>query len=218
MLFFIFSIGGRRIVDVMHIFDQIRNGNHDIGLGCTFIDCEFLKEVRSGYFSSWIFKCKMCNVLTKIESEKDDLGCIPINKAVVSGTYAIGIGHTQVSEFSASIDIPCMTHTTYMKIAETLSDEVKETAWNEMKLAGIEERRLALEAGDVDEDGIPMCPVIADGQWSKRSYKTKYDAFSGAVSKIMVVNIGTRKRGNWGSILGVIWREYKLCIPVHYAS
>jgi len=172
----------------MHIFDQIRNGNHGIGLGCTFIDCEFLKEVRSGYFSSWIFKCKMCNMLTEIESEKNDLGCIPINKAVVSGTYAIGIGHTQVAEFSASIDVPCMTHTTYMKIAETLSDEVKETAWNAMKLAGIEERRLALEAGDVDEDGIPMCPVIADGQWSKRSYKTKYDAFSGAVSKVMVVD------------------------------
>lgn len=70
MLFFIFSVGGRRIVDVMHIFDQIRNGNHGIGLGCTFIDCELLKEVRSGYFSSWIFKCKMCNMLTKIESEK----------------------------------------------------------------------------------------------------------------------------------------------------
>lgn len=102
-------------------------------------------------------------MLTKIESEKNDLGCIPINKAVVSGTYAIGIGHTQVAEFSASIDLPCMTHTTYMKIAETLSDEMKETAWNAMKLAGIEERRLALEAGDVDEDGIPMCPVIADG-------------------------------------------------------
>jgi len=41
---------------------------------------------------------------------------------------------------------------------------------------------LALEAGDIDSDGIPMCPVVADGQWGKRSYKTKYDALSGAVS------------------------------------
>lgn len=206
MLFFIFSVGGRRIVHVMHIFDQIRNSNPGIGLGSTFIDYEFLKEVR------------ICNMLTKIESEKNDLGCIPINKAVISGTYAIGIGQTQVAEFSASIDLPYMTHTAYMKIAETLSDEVKKTAWNAMKLAGIEERRLALEAGDVDKDGIPMCPAITDGQWSKRSYKTKYDVLSGAVSKVMVVNIGNRKRGNWGNILGVIWREYKLCIPVHYET
>jgi len=50
-----------------------------------------------------------------------------------------------------------------------------------MRLAGMEEKRLALEVGDIDEDGIPICPVITDGQWSKRSYKTKYDALSGAV-------------------------------------
>jgi len=166
----------------LHIFDQIRNGNHGIGLGCTFIDCVFLKEVRSGYFFSWIFKCKMCNMLTKIESEKKDLGCIPINKAVVSGTYAIGIGHSQVAKFSASLDLPCMTHTTYMEMAETLSDEVKETAWDAMKKTGLEEKHLALDAGDIDCNGTPMYPVIADGQWCKRSYKTKYGAFCGAVN------------------------------------
>lgn len=52
-----------------------------------------------------------------------------------------------------------------------------------MKLAGNEEKRLALEAGDIDSDGISMCPVIADGQWGKRSNKTKYDTLSGSVSK-----------------------------------
>lgn len=57
-----------------------------------------------------------------------------------------------------------------------------------MKLAGIEEKRLALEAGDIDSDGIPMCPVVADGQWGKRSYKTKYDALSGSVSKNSFIN------------------------------
>jgi hypothetical protein len=30
-----------------------------------------------------------------------------------------------------------------------------------------------------------MCTVVADGQWEKRSYKTKYDALSGAVSIIL---------------------------------
>lgn len=47
--------------------------------------------------------------------------------------------------------------------------------------AGKEEKKLALECGNVDVDGTPMCTVVADGQWSKRSYKTKYDALSGAV-------------------------------------
>jgi len=35
---------------------------------------------------------------------------------------------------------------------------------------------------NVDTDGIPYITVVADGQWSKRSYRTKYDAFSGVVS------------------------------------
>lgn len=36
--------------------------------------------------------------------------------------------------------------------------------------------------GNVDADGIPCITVVADGQWSKRSYRTKYDALSGVVS------------------------------------
>lgn len=47
--------------------------------------------------------------------------------------------------------------------------------------AGNEEKQLALQCGNTDADGTPMCTVVADGQWSKRSYKTKYDALSGAV-------------------------------------
>lgn len=124
----------------------------------------------------------MCNSFSTITSERKSQDCIPINKAVVSGTIAIGIGYTQLAEFSASLNIPCMSAKVYSKYSNAFGEDVEATAWDAMKLAGIEERRLALEAGDVDEDGTPMCPVIADGQWSKRSYKTKYDAFSGAVS------------------------------------
>lgn len=52
-----YSVGGRRIVDVLYIYDQIRNSNHGGGLGFTFIDCEFVKEIRFGYSSMWVFKC-----------------------------------------------------------------------------------------------------------------------------------------------------------------
>lgn len=56
LVLFILRIRGRRIVDAMHIIDRIINGSHSIGLGCTLINCVFLKEVISGYFSWWIFK------------------------------------------------------------------------------------------------------------------------------------------------------------------
>ncbi|KAF0754755.1 Uncharacterized protein FWK35_00013628, partial [Aphis craccivora] len=61
---------------------------------------------------------------------------------------------------------------------------IEQTVWEQMRLASIEEKQLGIEAGDIDTDGIPLCPVIVDGQWGKRSYKTKYNALSGAATII----------------------------------
>jgi hypothetical protein len=33
-----------------------------------------------------------------------------------------------------------------------------------------EERRLAIEDGDINEDGVPFIAVIGDGGWGVRSY------------------------------------------------
>jgi len=92
-----------------------------------------------------------------------------------------GIGYSQLTELSAIIDVPSMANATYQKVLSKMGDIVHETAWDEMKKAEDEERKIALEEGNIDEDGTPVCTVIADGQWSKRSYKTKYNALSGAV-------------------------------------
>jgi len=46
---------------------------------------------------------------------------------------------------------------------------------------GIEEKKLAIEDGNLNSDGVPMITVVADGSWCKRSYKTKYDSLSGVV-------------------------------------
>lgn len=86
-----------------------------------------------------------------------------------------------MSEFVAALEIPCIANTTFSKVHENLSDSIHNTAWDEIRKAGEEERELAIQTGDVDEDGVPFCTVVSDGQWSKRSYKTKYDALSGVV-------------------------------------
>jgi hypothetical protein len=51
-----------------------------------------------------------------------------------------------------------------------------------MKLAGIEEAKLAVQNGDVDDQGRALVTVVADGAWSKRSYKSNYNASSGVAS------------------------------------
>jgi len=60
----------------------------------------------------------MCNSVSTITSERQTQECIPINKAVVSGTIAIGIGYTQLAEFSASLDVPCMSPKIYTKYSD----------------------------------------------------------------------------------------------------
>lgn len=98
--------------------------------------------------------------------------------------YLKGIGQTQLFELSSALEIPCMANTTFSREHEDLSSSIHSLAWEEIRKAGEEERQLAIEAGDIDDDGVPFCSVVADGQWCKRSYKTKYDSLSGVVSYI----------------------------------
>ncbi|XP_022182694.1 uncharacterized protein LOC111042410 [Myzus persicae] len=189
---------GRRIVDIFYIFQQIKNDMHDGGFGCSFMNSELVKEIRNGYYCTWIFKCSMCLITTKIESERTGT-YIQVNKATVTASIGIGIGYSQLNEFSAIIDVPCLSSNTYGKLFEQISQNIEQTAWEQMRLAGVEEKRLAIEAGDIDSDGTPLCIVVADGQWGKRSYKTKYDALSGAATIIgfrtnKILFVGIRNR------------------------
>ncbi|KAF2896350.1 hypothetical protein ILUMI_09813, partial [Ignelater luminosus] len=50
----------------------------------------------------------------------------------------------------------------------------------EMEAAAKKETEFAIENGNVDKNGVPCITVVADGCWSKRSYRTNYNALSGA--------------------------------------
>lgn len=64
---------GRRIVDISYVVNQIQSSKqHTPGLGCSFIDVEFISETTKGFACSWTFQCKMCNLKTIIKSEKLD--------------------------------------------------------------------------------------------------------------------------------------------------
>lgn len=100
----------------------------------------------------------------------------------------LGIGHTQLSELCSSAELPILSSTAYLQHLSNIGIAVQDTAMDEMIKAGNEERRLAIESGNIDEHGVPFCTVIADGQWSKRSYRTKFNAFSGALRNIEILN------------------------------
>ncbi|KAH8018343.1 hypothetical protein HPB51_003064 [Rhipicephalus microplus] len=58
-------------------------------------------------------------------------------------------------------------------ILDNVGDVINQAAWEEIKKVGAEEARLARECGDINSDGMPAITVIAEGAWSKRSYKNK---------------------------------------------
>lgn len=174
---------GRRIVDIGYLFRRIISIRHK-PFNCTIADMITVGERRKGLSSIVILKCRMCGLKEEISTEdpnkKDEY--ISVNAAAVSGIMATGGGFAQLEELTAVLDIPCMAKNTYAKNHEKVYAAVHKTAWQLMQEAGQEEARLARERGDVDQDGVPLITVVADGAWSKRSYKTQYNALSGVVS------------------------------------
>lgn len=83
--------------------------------------------------------------------------------------------------FSGTMNMPGMSNKLYQKVHDKISQITEQTAWDSMSSAAIEESNIAIENGQVNKNGVPLITVIADGAWSKRSYKTNYNALSGVV-------------------------------------
>lgn len=173
---------GRRIVNINKLFEQIKQLDNHSAFGCSFKDMALLAETRQGLKSSYIFKCKMCNLSRTIWSEITESSEMDINTSAVSGTIATGGGHSQLEGIMSAMNIPPMSDKTFRRYESEISKGWMETADEEMRKAAEEEARLAVERGDVDKDGTPLITVVADGSWCKRSYRTNYSSLSGVVS------------------------------------
>jgi len=174
------SLDGRRLVNIRYIFESIQSIRHQ-GFDCSFRDLEFTKEKRKGFFSTFCFTCKVCGSKKNIDSENlsDNIN-INVNMAVVN----TGQGYAQLDEFAATLNMPVISNRMYQEMHSKVFHYTHKIALEGMLSAGEEERRLAVERGDVDQQGRPKIAVIADGAWSKRSYRTNYNALSGVVSVI----------------------------------
>jgi hypothetical protein len=77
-----------------------------------------------------------------------------------------------------------MSNKSYQKYHQLLCKQTQNTVWESIEMTGMEEAKLAIENGDINSNGIPMITVVADGAWSKRSYKRNYNATSSVNIKI----------------------------------
>ncbi|KAF0704309.1 YqaJ domain-containing protein, partial [Aphis craccivora] len=155
-------LNGRRIVDISCLFKSIALVCHT-SFDCSFKNLIFSHEIRKGFFSE-----------PQILNEK-----LMINSAAVIAILNTGQGHSQLDQFSAILDMPCMCNTTYQKEHEFVANNTHITTWESIEEAGKEEARLAIENVEVNSNGIPLITIVADGAWSKRSYKHNYSVLSG---------------------------------------
>lgn len=151
-----------------------------------------VKEHKIGLLSVFTMKCSICNMSEKIYTSEggQTSRALDINISAVSAIIGIGSTFNQLEEICTSLTIPCMKPQTFQRLQSDVSIEISKNAFEKMQDAVEEEKRLAIEEGNVGPDGVPEITVVCDGTWAKRSYRTNYNSLSGAAA---IIEIRTRK-------------------------
>lgn len=196
-------IDGRRIVELDRFIKQLIDvADHNFG-ECLFEDTVVTKEIKNGLQSKLIFQCQNCGkkfppILTNEDTKTTETLCV--NSTAVLASNMIGIGYSQMKQFTSVLDIPTMCADRFKSLNDDIGAMWEITAEQSMKEAAEEERQAAIARGDIDEeDGIPFISVVTDGCWCKRSYNKNYNALSGVAAIVgatfgKVLWIGVRNK------------------------
>lgn len=135
------EISGRRIFNVKYLFEQMAAIDHT-PFSCTFSNLRFVAEKRSGFKSTFMFKCKMCGKMETFYNEDTNYD---INRNIVQAVVYSGSGFSQLDEFSAHLNMPCMSDKTFIKENMLLGDVLKDICLDSMYIAGLEEKELTFK-------------------------------------------------------------------------
>lgn len=176
-------ITGRRIIEIVYFIDELKKLNsHAPQFGCTLSNLTLCSEIKQGFRSGFVFQCNMCQFRDTVWTGPKNENAMNVNSAAVAGTISSGGGYAVLNKIMSAMNIRCISETSFARHEEIVSKCWEAAALEEMKLAADEEIALARERGDVDNYNVPLLTVVADGSWSKRSYRTNYNAMAGVVS------------------------------------
>lgn len=179
------EIEGCRVLKFNFLLNQLRDlSEHG---ECPFSDIRVEKEIRSGLDSRVILRCNNCETDFSVKLTPSEP--VNMNTAAVLAINMVGIGYSQLEQFASVLDVPVMCAENYKKLNDDLGKGWEGTAMESMKRAADEEKKIAIQLGDVDDDGIPFTTVVIDGAYSKRSYNKNFTALSG-VAAIVSVHTG----------------------------
>lgn len=140
---------------------------------------EFHKEIKLGLRSTFKFICCNCGYIGRIESSRKNEESMHVNEAATLGITSVGLGFYHLEEFTAHLDIPCMSSKTFEKENKNL----QKRWWHQAKKLALQalkkEIELAKSINSIDAKGHALIPVIVDGSWAKRSYGKGFSSLSG---------------------------------------
>ena len=136
---------------------------------------------RCGFKSIFSVMCTLCHYKDEIRNQSDEAEEVDSNQGAVNATILCGGSYAQLEHTFAGVNIRCMSKKEFVKNQDDFIKSAIAAAEEEMLAAAEEEKRLAIERGDVlPGSGTPHIPVVADGSWMKRSYRSGcYDSASG---------------------------------------
>ena len=195
------SIQSARIIDIQKLKEYTdKLTTHAATCGETL---PITGETRNGLASIIDAQCSGCGDTISLETSKKVNGPKGYPRweskmAAVWGQMATGGGHTRLQETMSVLGVPVMSKTSFIVTERAIGEWWHKRLETSMLEAGKEEKRLAIERGDLHQ-GIPAITVIVDGGWSKHSHRHSYNAKSGVGIIIgketgKILHIGTRNK------------------------
>lgn len=182
-----FCVEGNRIVSVHYLFEQLKKiSMHSSLFNCNFSNIVILKEHRRGLISKLFLKCNLCNAQFSVDScsIEDSDSKLNLNYLSVVGGIAIGTGFMQTEEFLAVLNVPFMSTKTFSIVQNEVHIDIASASKEEMYVAAMEAKEIAIQKDSTDLDGVPLLTVSADACFSKRTYgsSSDYSSLSGVAS------------------------------------
>ncbi|XP_046485726.1 uncharacterized protein [Neodiprion pinetum] len=170
--------GTRYTIDLKYMLSELHRefDYHNSIYNCNFDSLHYVLTKHVGLTTKFLFECKMCSTRAYISAEPVEAKNLSISESIVATTNSTGIEYSQLIEILNSTNVQFMTE---WQTQDTEVSNFEKAAEAEMKVAGKEEKRLAILRGDMT-NGVPYIPVVANGTWIKRPHRSgKHDSLSG---------------------------------------
>lgn len=177
------DVYGRRIVNIKHLLQEIRNIDCHKPFDCGFNNMILIGKKKFGFKSVSNIKCSMCDIKKSMSTESEDF--MVINTLAVVGVMNIGRGFSNLQEIMSAMELTTINQKTYKKKHDWICNGYEKAAIKSMNKAAKAKAELAIKAGEIDVDGMPLITVAADCSWCKRSSKTLYNSPSGTVTMLV---------------------------------